>query len=116
MRLERFLGGDPDFRALCARNLSSPARESAPNWIRNTRRQLYSHLFFVDTVRDAFGPNSPLARDKPTEVIRKFDLLRDARHRLELDTAAGWRRTAEARKQLGLATLSDDGTSASTEM
>ena len=81
------------------------------NWIRDTRSQLYRHLFFLETIRDAFNSDGFLSRalrklhaepgvldhDQP-DVVRTFEILRDARHQLELDTAAGWRRTVEARK------------------
>jgi hypothetical protein len=104
--LAGFLAGDSGFRELCLGpppgdlRVAAPAEASGSDWIRDARRQVYAYLFLMTTMREAFRPGSLAAG--ATELLPRYDVLRDARCRLETDPAAGWRRTAEARRMLGL--------------
>lgn len=100
--LTNLLSADPVFARLCgAEEVSSdPVRESAAGgeWIRNTRRQLLAYLYFAETVSRVFGLTGRsqfLGNSDPKEFLVLCDGLAEARRRLEMDAAAGWRRTAE---------------------
>jgi hypothetical protein len=107
----RFLKSDESFRSLCARNRHDVDRgpsvnnETGSDSFRTARREVYAHLFFIETVREAFGESTPLTTRTASEVVAEFEILREARQRLDTDTAAGWRRTAAARQRLGLRPL-----------
>jgi hypothetical protein len=80
-----------------------PSREG--DWLTYARRQLVIYLYFAETVRSAFGPEGMLARhgkDNPLQIMTSFEVLADARRRMEMDPAAGWRRITQARRTLGL--------------
>jgi Cdc6-like AAA superfamily ATPase len=78
--------------------------ESA-SWIQNTRRQLLSYIYFADTVREVFLTPEVFsaATDRPDEGIALFERLAEARRRLEIDPAAGWRSVNDARRHFQLA-------------
>jgi hypothetical protein len=113
--LEDFLQSDESFAALCrppkAQRPVGSASQAAPatdlEWICDARRQVYSYLHFSETVREAFGPKTWLqqAEHDAPGLIAAFELLSDARRQMESDAAAGWRRTVEARTELGLAAI-----------
>ena len=106
--LSKFLASDRVFAALSrpvvgGGSLSTIYSETDIDWIRDTRRQLYSYLYFVQTVREAFDEGWRLTGAKAAdEAVPVFELIADARRQVEGDAAAGWRRVAEARLELGL--------------
>jgi hypothetical protein len=111
--LGKFLSDDRGFYAFC-RPINDDGRLNNSNngkdadWIHETRRQLYSYLYFIQTVREAFGPDWRLVEGNESNVdkiLPVFDLLASARRQIEADAAAGWRRTTQVRVKLGLALL-----------
>lgn len=110
--LKRFASTDTDFAAFCqalskpnSADAASTSASADSDWIRDSRRQLYAHLHFTETVRNAFESGAPLAwsdAKRSSEIIEIFELLGEARRWLGLDTAAGWRRTANVRAKLAL--------------
>jgi hypothetical protein len=105
-----FLESDGFFKSLCLGNVeevdNAPDRgDSDDGWVQIARRQVYSYLLFIETVREAFGKCTPITNAKPATVVKGFEQLSDARRRLETDTAAAWRRTVNARLELGLSEL-----------
>jgi hypothetical protein len=106
--LSKFLASDRVFATLSRPVLSGELlgaiySETDIDWIRDTRRRLYSYLYFVQTVREAFDEGWRLMEAKAAdEAVPVFELIADARRQVEGDPAAGWRRVAEARLELGL--------------
>ena len=108
--LGKFLSEDRDFYAFCqpisigaSPNVSNHDKDT--DWIRATRRQLYSYLYFIQSVREAFGPGWRFIegdKSNTDQFLTAFELLADARREIETDAAAGWRRTTQARMKLGL--------------
>jgi len=100
---------DPTFVSLSRRengNGSAPAQaESGIQPDSHIRRQLCAYAFLSHTIRQAFGDAGPLGgpdTDDNKSILAAYDALAKARQRLELDAAAGWRQTAQARVALGL--------------
>jgi hypothetical protein len=111
--LEWFLSTDASFARLsrdlniAGGELNTFYLENKPeheNWIQDSRRQLYSFIYFVETVRQTFECIDVLNFNTSgaTERSDRIELLADARRRLEMDAASGWRRTTEARLKFGL--------------
>jgi len=108
--LGRFLSEDRGFYAFCrpmsfggSWNNSDDGKDA--DWIRTTRRQLCSYLYFIQSVREAFGPGWRFMQGDKSDTdqfLTAFELLADARRQIETDAAAGWRRTTQARIELGL--------------
>jgi hypothetical protein len=89
------------------------------NWIRDTRRQLYTYLYFIEAIRELFSKiaephNNPRFRDRENSadkveedengadtLIKRCEDLANARNRMEIDAAAGWRAIAAARQGWG---------------
>jgi hypothetical protein len=108
--LKKFLSEDRDFYAFCqpinlGASRSNSNRDEEADWIRDTRREFYSYLYFIQSVREAFGSGWRLVEgdnSNPDHFLTAFELLADARREIETDAAAGWRRTTQARTKLGL--------------
>jgi hypothetical protein len=94
-----FLLRDEAFARLCDGETTS---ETVDDWIDRTRRQLYSYLYFADTVRDSFLATGTFD-DAAEEVVTRFEKLAEARRKLEIDAAVGWRAIHAYRAEYGLA-------------
>jgi len=92
-----FLLRDEAFARLC----NGEDLEATHDWIERTRRQLYTYLYFADTVRESFLASTTFSSDAD-EVIARFESLAEARRRLEIDAAAGWRAIRTYRQRYGL--------------
>ena len=125
--LDEFLANDSDFADLCGTfgpeaahaaashtaavrtNQTQAARENRPgtpnepDWIRAARRRLYSFAYFIETVRQMLerAHEQTLTAGQMDQDTR-LELVADARRRIELDAAAGWRRTTQARVRYSL--------------
>jgi hypothetical protein len=93
--LDWFLSTDSSFTCLsidanaevAGRDISYLKNErKRESWIQDSRRQLYSIVYFIETVRQALEKAETLDPER-------FDLLAEARRWMELDAAAAWRRT-----------------------
>jgi len=106
--LKAFMERDPQFVALCCSEVGTQDENTAApgeHWIRRLRREAYAYLYFLESVRAAFGTQGPLASDQLHDAqaaLDAFEVLTDARRRMEADPAAGWRRIVAARQRLGL--------------
>lgn len=107
--LGRFLSEDRDFHAFCLPISFGATRDNSGDepvdWIRATKRQLYTYLYFIQSIREAFGPGWRFVEGDKSDMEKllvAFELLADARQQVETDAAAGWRRTSQARMNLGL--------------
>lgn len=110
--LGNFLSADRDFFTFCRSTNFDGSRNSDGtrdiDWIRATRRQLCSYLYFIQSIREAFGLGWGFTEDDKSnadQFISAFEFLADARRQIEMDAAAGWRRTTYARMKLGLALI-----------
>jgi hypothetical protein len=109
--LRDLVASDMRFAALCRVSENEALRDEAEpgaeqDGIRQARRRVATYLYFVDTVRGAFGNQGMLARaatngDQST-INQAFEVLADARRNIEIDAATGWRRIAASRRALGL--------------
>jgi hypothetical protein len=108
--LSVFLSNDLSFAELCfapepTKVQSNQRFTKENNWISDARRELFTYLYFAETVRGALNLIEHLehsgGRDSK-ELVDTYEALADARRRLEMDSAAGWRRTTTARVALGL--------------
>jgi NACHT domain/KAP family P-loop domain len=109
--LSDFLTNDSEFAKFASRRqrerepLNLSQQVSADEWIVRTRRELFTYLNFLDTVRLAFasaGPISSLAHGDKDGLLGAFEELAQARRRIEVDASAGWRKLNEARRMLRL--------------
>jgi hypothetical protein len=107
--LADFVSDDLDFHALSQPTGSDGSRDNRDgkdaNWIRDTKRQLYSYLYFMQSLREAFGTAWRFVEDNRSDVdkiLAVFEFLAGARRQVEADAAAGWRQTTRARDKLGL--------------
>jgi hypothetical protein len=111
--LSPFLSSDRTFTRLCLGEIGFSDQDellAANNmdWIRDSRRQLFSYLYFVETIRSVLGlldQSGGGSGDSPQTFIDACEVLADARRRLEMDASAGWRRTTVARRKLELSEL-----------
>ncbi len=106
--LRSFISADARFASLCRltgalRGEDKTAAEREE--IGSARREIAVYLYFIETVRLAFGPDSIFASgatDDPMKIVIAFEALAEARRSMEVDSATGWRRITAARAVLGL--------------
>lgn len=109
--LSDFLANDSEFANFAAQGQKeyeppdSSQQVSTDEWILQTRRELFTYLNFLDTVRLAFesgGSISALANGDRDALLSAFEELAQSRRRIEVDASAGWRKINEARRRLRL--------------
>lgn len=103
-----FLLRDTAFAQLCD---GQDPHEAVDDWIDQIRRQLYSYLYFANTVRESFLTDT--FSGEAESVVRRFEKLAEARRRLEIDAAAGWRAIRAYRIEYELDDQPDSGATAS---
>jgi hypothetical protein len=102
-----FLLSDPTFYDLVDRpavDQNTAVRPvAASDWMMNWRRQLFTYLYLSSTLQTIFAEDTTLSTlDTANGAISKLEALAEARRRLEIDPAAGWRGITAARGKLQL--------------
>ena len=108
--LEHFLANDASFTSLCLTPISIESLDQLPQektrtWTCDSRRQLFTYIYFAETVREAFysvGSSGEDHSNTAQKTIDAFEYLCAARHQMEMDPAGGWRAITSARLRFGL--------------
>jgi hypothetical protein len=111
--LNSFLSDDPSFAAVSVEGAQASSQEQLPQtdgkeWVQDSRRQIFAYLYFVDTVRSALellDLSGSVTGDSAKDLVGRYEGLADARRRLEMDAAAGWRCVSGVRSAFGLAEI-----------
>jgi hypothetical protein len=81
--------------------LSKPDRPD--EWVCQRRRELFGYLHWLQTLRMAFAPRGPvraLMGEGADASLAAFEVLAEARRRMEIDPGSGWRKTVQAEEAL----------------